>query len=188
MTVPNAYQFNAVRSALEIEDPLGPEQTPELDDAGLTKLEEYKSDLIASGRYRPERGEREEIHYTEMPVSYLSVSAGPGEFLDEGGFETVAFPEHLIPAGAEFGVRVGGDSMEPVYKDGQIVWARRCNTLRFGDVGIFFYDGCGYLKAYSERDDGDGGHRPVLVSYNRRYEPISVLPEQEFRIFGRVLD
>ena len=187
MHVPSAYQFHALRSALEIGDPLGPEWTPELDDAGLQKLEEYKSDLIATGRYRPRRGMSETVRYIDMPVSYLPVSAGPGEFLEEDSFEMVSFPESSIPEGAERGIRVSGDSMEPVYHDGQIVWMQRCEALRAGEVGIFLYDGNGYLKVYSERETDENGRQPVLVSYNRTYEPIPVLPEREFRIAGRVL-
>ena len=74
----------------------------------------------------------------------------------------------------------------PDYHDGQIVWMQRCETLRVGEVGIFLYDGCGYLKEYREQEpedsvrdsftDSDGAVRkqPVLVSYNRRYAPILV--------------
>ena len=97
----------------------------------------------------------------------------------------VSFPESLIPSGAEFGVRVSGDSMEPAYLDGQIVWVRRCETLRSGEVGIFLYDGNGYLKAFEER--GTGG-QPVLLSYNKRYAPIPVYPDKGFFIAGRVLN
>ena len=51
-------------------------------------------------------------------MSNLSVSAGTGAFLDEGSFEMVSFPASTVPDGADFGVRVSGDSMEPVYHDG----------------------------------------------------------------------
>ena len=200
--IPNAYQFHALRSALEIEDLLGPEWTPELDDTGLQKLEEYKTDLIATGRYRPKRriSVSEPVCYVEMPVSTLSVSAGVGTFLGDDSFEMVSFPEHLIPAGAELGVRVSGDSMEPVYRDGQIVWIQRCETLRAGEVGVFLYDGCGYLKEYREQEpedavregftgsDGVVRKQPVLVSYNRRYNLIPVRPDNGFAIAGRVLN
>ena len=84
-----------------------------------------------------------EIRYLDMPVSDLPVSAGTGAFLDEGNFEMVSFPESSIPDGAEFGVRVSGDSMEPVYHDGQIVWVQQCETLRPGEVGVMIYDGQG---------------------------------------------
>ena len=186
--VPHAYQLLALCHALKIGSVLDTFcSEPLLNKEGLERLENYRADLIASGRYRPKREEQEEIRYVDMPVSYLSVSAGPGEFLEEDSFEMVSFPESSIPEGAERGIRVSGDSMEPVYHDGQIVWMQRCEALRAGEVGIFLYDGNGYLKVYSERETDENGRQPVLVSYNRTYEPIPVLPEREFRIAGRVL-
>ena len=186
--VPHAYQLLALCHALEVGSVLDTFRSePLLNREGLERLEDYRADLIASGRYQPQREEREEIRYVDMPVSYLAVSAGPGEFLDENGFEMVSFPESSIPEGAELGVRISGDSMEPVYHNGQIVWMQRCKELRPGEVGILFYDGNGYLKVYSEREADGTGRQPVLVSYNRKYDPIPVLPEREFRIAGRVL-
>ncbi|MBR1660522.1 MAG: helix-turn-helix domain-containing protein [Oscillospiraceae bacterium] len=190
-TIPNAYQFLALCRVLGFEDvmePLGWEPNPDklaLNEAGLARLAEYRKDLIASGRYRPSRRETAEIRYVDMPVSLLPVSAGTGAFLDEQNFEAVSFPEALIPRGAEFGVRVSGDSMEPVYHDGQIVWVKRCDALRPGEVGIFLYDGDGYIKVYSE---DAAARRPVLISYNKRYAPISVQPDSGFYIAGRVLN
>ena len=199
--VPNAYQLLAVCRALNIREGLGyftgSAPAPALNQEGMRKLEEYRKDLIASGRYRP-RSERSGIRYLEMPVSTLAASAGPGAFLDEGCFELVSFPAHTIPDQADFGVRVSGDSMEPVYQDGQIVWIQSCQSLNPGDVGLFIYDGSGYIKVYGEQEPEDpelfldsGGvlHRqPVLLSYNKAYPPRPVNPELGFSIAGRVLN
>ena len=129
LTVPNAYQFIALCRILGIEDCMVGMEPVLLNDTGLRKLDEYKMDLIASGRYRP-APERYTETYIEMPVSTLAVSAGVGEFLDEGGFEMIRFPKSAVPSNADFGVRVNGDSMEPVYHDGQIVWIEKTDTLR----------------------------------------------------------
>jgi len=182
--VPNAYQFLAICHMFGIENVLDAfGQSPELNEAGQKKLSGYRADLIASGRYRPMKEAQGLLEYIDMPVSLLPASAGVGEFLDENSFESVSFPASMIPAGAEFGVRVSGDSMEPVYNDGQIVWVRRCETLRSGEVGIFQYEGQGYLKVFGRTPDG-----PALISYNQKYDPIPILPEREFRIAGRVLN
>ena len=143
-SAPNAYQLLAICYALHIEDSL-PYFTgsymPLLNDIGQQKVSEYRADLIASGNYKPESRAVDFIKYREMPVSNLSVSAGTGAFLDEGTFEMIQFPENSVPAGAEFGVRVSGNSMEPVYHDGQIVWVQQCESLVIGQVGVFIYDG-----------------------------------------------
>lgn len=194
-TVPNAYQLMAVCRALDIGDLISG-YTPALNDIGLKKLADYREDLIASGRYAP-AARSGEPEYIEMPVYRLSVSAGTGLFLDEDGYEPTRVPRSSVPAGAEFGLRVSGDSMEPVYQDGQLVWVQTCDTLRPGEVGIFVYDGEGYIKAYGEQTPSDpqaftdsyGVTRmqPVLISYNKKYPPRAVSPEAGFQIVGRVL-
>ena len=73
-------------------------------------------------------------------------------------FQQIQVPASSVPAGAEFGIYVSGDSMEPRYHSGQIVWVERCEELECGDIGIFVYDDCGYLKKYDE-------HTPDTVSY-----------------------
>ena len=55
-----------------------------------------------------------------MPVSDLRISVGTGALLDEGSFEDISFPANKVPAGADYGVRVSGDLMEPAYHNGQI--------------------------------------------------------------------
>ena len=200
ISIPSAYQLLAVCAALHLEDGfdyfVSNTKRPLLNAEGRRKVKAYREDLIASGKYR-EVPQMLEIRYLDMPVSDLPVSAGTGTFLDEGNFEMVSFPESSISDGAEFGVRVSGDSMEPVYHDGQIVWVQQCETLRTGEVGVMIYDGQGYIKAYAEQEpddpeaylDSDGVRRmqPVMVSYNKAYAPKPALPELEFRIVGRVL-
>jgi len=202
LTVPNAYQLLAISSILGVDDDphyFWDAYIAPLNDAGMKKVADYKADLIASGNYRPETKSRSSIRYVEMPVSTLAVSAGTGELLGEDSFEKMRFPESSVPAGAEFGLRVNGDSMEPVYQNGQIVWIQQCSELSIGEVGIFIYDGEGYLKAYDEqepaeelREDFTDAYgvthpQPVLVSYNEKYSPRPVQPFAPFRIVGRVL-
>ena len=165
-------------------------------------MREYKEDLIASGKYRPAPAPAagsNVLKFREMPMSLLPVSAGPGAFLDENNFELRRFPADEIPDGAEFAIRISGDSMEPVYSSGQIIWVQLCKQLRPGEVGIFEYDGNGYVKMYDEQypeetfldeyttSDGQVLPQPVLVSYNEAYAPRPVNPNTSFSIIGRVL-
>lgn len=199
-SAPNAYQLLAIGDALGLEDTASAfmrAAKPELNEEGLRKIADYRADLVASGRYAPAAASV--IEYIDMPVSSLRVSAGTGAFLEEDNFETVSFPASSVPRGADFGVRVSGDSMEPVYHDGQIVWVRRCSRLAPGEVGVFVYDGEGYLKVYGEQEpdeewrgeftDSYGKLRPqpVLISYNKAYEPKEVNPCSLFQVVGKVL-
>ena len=200
---PNPYQLVAIAQALDMDCDLslfmstGP--APELNEEGMRKVADYKADLIASGRYKPENKTSRIIQFVEMPVSNLSVSAGTGAFLDEGNFEMVSFPEDKVPEGADFGIRVSGDSMEPVYHDGQIVWVQECEQVGIGQVGVFIYDNEGYLKVYNEQEpDADVAEeftdsygtvhpQPVMESYNPKYDPRVVRPSAVFQVVGRVL-
>ncbi len=199
-SIPSAYQLMAVAHALGLNDMFTRftgEYRPELNDTGMRKLREYKKDLVATGLYAPVS--EEEREYVEMPVSFLRTSAGPGQFLDSDLFEKESFPRSQVPAGAEFGIRISGDSMEPVFHDGQIAWVRPCSRLSVGEVGIFVYDGDGYIKIYNEQPAapelaeqftdsyGNTYPQPVMMSYNCRYAPIPVSPEAGFTIIGRVL-
>ena len=116
-----------------------------------------------------------------LPLYRLAVSAGTSEFLDGEGYDSVEVGEEVSPL-ADFGVRIAGDSMEPRFVHGQIVWVKRQETLRPGEIGIFLYNGAGYCKRLERRSG-----RVELISLNSAYPPIRVGPADELRVFGRVV-
>ena len=128
---------------------------------------------MSSRRLRPRR--------SGAPCYRLAVSAGTGELLDGADYDTVEVGDEVSP-NADFGVRIAGDSMEPRFVHGQIVWVHRQETLRSGEIGVFLYNGAGYCKRF-ERAPG----RVELVSLNPRYAPIRVAEGDELRVFGRVV-
>lgn len=79
------------------------------------------------------------------------------------------------------------------------MWVKRTNELSVGDVGIFIYNGEGYLKVYGEQQppegqkdsfkDEFGNIRPqvVMISYNQNYEPRAVAPDSDFVVIGKIL-
>ena len=87
-----------------------------------------------------------------------------------------------VPDGANFGVRVAGDSMEPRFHDGQTVWVSQQLSLMTGEIGIFLYDGCAYLKQLVA---GDG--YLALHSLNPAYPDIRISPALPLRVLGKVL-
>jgi transcriptional regulator with XRE-family HTH domain len=203
-SVPNTYQFLAVCRLLGMEDSLrsyARTYRPELNPEGLRKVEEYRRDLICSGCYDPEPVAEPVELLREMTVAYMPAAAGTGNWLDDTeAYEVMSFPEDSIPKGAELGIRISGDSMEPAFHDGQIVWVQKCTELNVGEVGIFLYDEQAFIKLYGEKEPDDEVkelytdhygtlHRqPVLYSCNAaKYGPIVVSPYNPFRVFGRVL-
>ena len=185
-SVPNARQFIILCAALGVEDVLGEFTKGKygayagLDSEGRKKLAEYKSLLISSGRYSIKKAPPHPVR--TLPLYSLAVSAGTGQFLDGENYEMVEVGAE-VPEGANFGVRVAGDSMEPEYHDGQIVWVRQQRSLMTGETGIFLYDGCAYLKRLAARED-----RMALRSLNPAYADILISPELPLRVLGKVLN
>lgn len=185
-TLPNARQLLALCQVLEIEDIRaefsgGSEGfLAGLDKRGRRLALDYVELLRDSGRYAPPREERR-LRRT-LPLYALPVSAGTGQLLDGEDYEMVEVGAE-VPDGAHFGVRVAGDSMEPRFHDGQLVWVRQQRSLMTGEIGIFLYDGCAYLKQLVALRDS-----MALRSINPAYEDIVISPELSLRVLGKVLE
>lgn len=117
----------------------------------------------------------------KLPIYLLPASAGSGEFLDGDEYELEEVGSE-VPPKAHFGVRLNGDSMEPRYLNGQIVWVERTTELLDGDIGIFYLDGNAYCKRLHKEAD-----YIELISLNSKYPPIPISEENDFRIYGRVV-
>lgn len=98
--------------------------------------------------------------------SYYKVSAGKGFSLGEGDSweeEEIDIPDTPESRKADMCLTIMGDSMEPVYKDGDIVLVREQAAVDPGQIGIFIIEGKGYIKKY-------GGDK--LISLNDNYDDI----------------
>ena len=181
-TLPNARQFLALCDALEVDDirgvfsGRGEGLLSGLDQAGRRLVIDYAQLLRDSGRYSPE-----EAVLRSLPLYSLAVSAGTGQFLDGEDYEMVEVGRE-VPDGANFGVRVAGDSMEPQFHDGQIIWVRQQRSLMTGEIGIFLYDGNAYLKQLVAHEE-----TLALHSLNPKYSDIIISPELPLRVLGRVM-
>lgn len=114
---------------------------------------------------------------TQLPLFNTPVSAGTGAWLADGhDYEYEDFAD--APNGADFALRVRGDSMEPMYLDGDVVFIRTNIIVEPGQVGVFYLNGEGYLKMWQ-------GNR--LVSLNSVYKPIGIEEYDSFFICGRVI-
>ena len=184
-TLPNAEQFLQLCALLRIEDIRGAFGAggegflAGLDREGRRKVLEYAQLLRDSGRYAVRR--EEPALRRSLPLYSLAVSAGTGQFLDGEDYEMVEVGAE-VPEGSNFGVRVAGDSMEPEFHDGQIIWVRQQRSLMTGDIGVFLYDGSAYLKQLVALED-----RMALHSLNPLYPDIVISPELPLRVLGKVL-
>ena len=121
--------------------------------------------------------------YIILKILYfcLPLHAGAGQFLDSDHFSEMEVGDEVSPD-ADFGVRVSGDSMEPLYLNGQIIWVHQQETLEDGEIGIFFLDGEAYVKKYHQAPDGIS-----LISMNKKYAPIKVSSGSVSLTFGKVV-
>ena len=149
-----------------------------LNEEGKEKALDYIQLLVDSGKFQNATiiPFRRKIRLFDIPAS-----AGVGNFLDGDNFTEVEVGEE-VPATADFGIRISGDSMEPRFVSGQIVWVQKQDILNSGEIGIFFLDGNAYCKKLQDDENG-----LYLVSLNRNYEPITINENQTFKIFGKVV-
>lgn len=87
-----------------------------------------------------------------------------------------------VPAEADFGIRISGNSMEPRFVHGQIVWVHQQDFLQNGEIGIFYLDGQAFCKKLQDDDNG-----LYLISLNKEYTPIPVNRCNTLKIFGKVV-
>lgn len=84
------------------------------------------------------------------------------------GFEdvlagTIEFPLTDESQRADYAIGVSGDSMEPTYFDGDIVYVSKNARPGIGDIGIFQKDNGIYIKEVGENE---------LISHNTEYKPM----------------
>lgn len=107
-----------------------------------------------------------------------SASAGTGQYLDDDSFQRLGYPADRVPVNTDFAVPVAGDSMEPEYSDGDIVFVERSEDVAFGDIGLFVLNGEGFIKICDPKG---------LISLNPAYSPIKINDDCSFKTIGKIL-
>jgi len=122
-----------------------------------------------------------------MQVFNQRASAGLGNYLDEYSdedFEIHSFLADSTTKAADFAVRLKGDSMEPRYKDDDIVCVKSVPRIDPEQVGIFIYEGEAYCKRLKiDRRKGE----IYLESLNKHYAPLLIDQPDQLRTVGLVL-
>lgn len=107
------------------------------------------------------------------PYLHRIACAGTGFLFDDIPIDTVEVP---YVDGADFIVGVNGDSMEPDYYDGELLYVRKTDWLNIGDIGIFTVRNECYVKEFGEYG---------LISHNKKYSDIP--GNEDVRIIGKVI-
>ncbi len=108
----------------------------------------------------------------------MPVSAGVGVFVDSPASEEIMIPDNERTREADFALRISGNSMEPKYRDGDVLLVANSDYVEVGELGIFILDGNGFFKIY-------GGDR--LISMNTMYGDILLKDFENVSCVGRVI-
>ncbi|HHO5063399.1 TPA: helix-turn-helix domain-containing protein [Staphylococcus aureus] len=108
------------------------------------------------------------------------VSAGVGERLHGETLFTEMVKAPIPPH--DLALKVNGDSMEPMFKDGEIIFVEKSHNIKNGQIGIFIIEEEAYIKKVFVEDD-----RLTLVSLNKKYRDLHFYRNESVRLVGKVI-
>ena len=111
---------------------------------------------------------------------YGEVSAGTGVWVSDEPIEIIKYP---VPVpGHDIALRVNGNSMEPMFHDGDVVFVKKTPEVHHGSIIIIIVNDSAYIKKLYRRDD-----EVRLISLNPQYEDIILNPDDTIEIIGNVI-
>ena len=150
-------------------------------DIGATP-EKSQSRIIRGGASVISRGDamKQVNAFARRPIDLydLPVSAGTGMYITDMDSTVISIPATPQSESASYALRIKGNSMEPKYRDGDILLVEETDAIEYGELGIFILDGDGYFKKY----EGDR-----LISLNPDYAPIMLDDFDNIMLCGRVV-
>ena len=121
-----------------------------------------------------------------MKLRHYEYPAAAGDPLwGEDSYDYRLLPEDAVPEHADFSVKLSGDSMEPDYPDGSIVFVRRTVDIEAGDIVIAWIPGEGMVckKAVVENERIMG-----LTSINPTGPSFVGERLSDMRVYGKIVN
>lgn len=159
----NTDEFELIRNYRLLD-----EHGKSLIDLVLNKEKERMSQIKATDRKK----------FRRIPYYDYAVSAGTGLFLEDIKNETIRIPLNSDTENADYVIPISGDSMEPMFFDGDRVCVKIQPVVNIGEIGIFLINGEAFIKKYE---------KSRLVSLNAKYEDIQLGKHDSIFCKGRVL-
>lgn len=138
----------------------------------MSALLELQEEMTEAG---PEPAQ---IRKIKLFISDAVAAAGFSTDLADAGGQYGLFEAEPASEAADEVIRVNGNSMEPVYCDGDLVFVKHASSVREGEIGIFIHHNAGYIKQYMK----DGLH-----SFNPEYPVMYFTGEDQITCVGKVL-
>ncbi len=125
---------------------------------------------------------RQQLSICSVPPRFFAyfgriAAAGTSVKLSDKAAGVRAYPENELNKHADFVIGVNGDSMEPEYSNGDIVYVQKTDHIETGDIGIFQKGNNIYIKKAVENG---------LVSVNPEYPPLTG-QEDGIIVLGKML-
>ncbi len=109
---------------------------------------------------------------------YRLASAGPGQIVfDTPPTERIEIPDIPKYRKVDYAIGVNGDSMEPIYHDGDILLVEMRDEIEVGEIGIFLVDGNSFVKKLGKDE---------LISLNPKAKNVALT--EESKCMGKVID
>lgn len=140
-----------------------------------TKVYNFATDQLNEQRVE----ETPAIYHTVQVYSLLSAGTGIVD-LDPTDTTEIELNGHVPPHDLAFEVR--GDSMEPVFENGEIVFVKKTQDIHNGQIIAVQINEEAFIKKVYINDD-----HMRLVSLNKKYEDIIANENDDIRVVGKVL-
>lgn len=116
----------------------------------------------------------------QIPIADFPLSAGSGNLLLDNTYSMIEVDGNEYPD-ADIAFRVKGDSMQPKYNNGDIVYIHKQIQINIGEIGAFLVDDMQYIKQLKKDNDGY-----YLHSLNPHYDDIRIVGD--VICYGRVIN
>ena len=147
-----------------------------LDEHGKTVVDYLLNEEYARVLTSSKKKNRPRLMYIN---SYsFPVSAGVGSFVENEAPEQILVPECPEAEEADYVLTVNGDSMQPMFNDGDKVYVVNQQSVEIGEIGIFVINGDAYIKKLGKGQ---------LISLNEKYKPIPLNNDDSIYCFGKVI-
>ncbi|WP_247928479.1 S24 family peptidase [Streptococcus mitis] len=164
--------------------------TQQITDTVVQLTPDNKKIVLRTSEELLERQNEEETKINEVSEKVVQLygydyydhaaSAGTGQYLNDVRVERIELP---VDIDADFVIPIKGDSMEPDYHDGDLVFIQTSVDLNDGVIGVFNYNGEAYIKQLVIDTE-----QAYLHSLNPDYKDMPITPETDFRIIGEVVN
>lgn len=118
-------------------------------------------------------------NFRRLPLSSLKVCAGSGSYLEENGNGEYLYLRRCEEVNrADEVITVTGRSMEPTFRNGDLLLVKHQENVSEGEIGIFVINGEGMVKEF---------RNSALWPHNPAFRPIIPDSYQDVRCYGLVL-